>query len=62
MTLQALFSKLGKVRREGNEWKALCPAHADKNPSLSIRQGDGKTLFTVTRGAPAERGPGGTRN
>ena len=45
MTLETLLSKLCKVRREGNSYKALCPAHSDKNPSLSIRQADGKTLI-----------------
>ena len=54
MTLQALLSKLRKVRREGNEWKALCPAHADKNPSLSIRQVDGKILIHCHAGCSAE--------
>ena len=28
-----------------NTWKALCPAHEDKNPSLSIRQGTGQVLM-----------------
>lgn len=54
MTLQVLLSKLQKVRREGHEWKALCPAHADKNPSLSIRQGEGKTLIHCHAGCSSE--------
>jgi putative DNA primase/helicase len=54
MTLQALLSKLRQVRREGLEWKALCPAHSDKNPSLSIRQVDGKTLIHCHAGCPPE--------
>jgi putative DNA primase/helicase len=36
MTLEALLEKLQGVRRNGSTWKALCPAHADKNPSLAI--------------------------
>jgi hypothetical protein len=54
MTLETLLSKLCKVRREGVGWKALCPAHADKNPSLSIRQGEGKTLIHCHAGCPTE--------
>ena len=29
------------MRKAGNGYKALCPAHDDKNPSLSIAEGDG---------------------
>jgi putative DNA primase/helicase len=54
MTLRALLSKLRNVRRERNEWTALCPAHADKNSSLSIRQGDGKTLIHCHAGCSTE--------
>jgi DNA primase len=54
MTLEALLSKLFKVRREGNDWKALCPAHADKNPSLSIRQVDGKILIHCHAGCSTQ--------
>ena len=44
--LNVILSKLSKVRRKGNQWKALCPAHDDVNPSLSIRQAeDGKILL-----------------
>ena len=54
MTLEALLSKLNKVRREGDGWKALCPAHSDKNPSLSVRHVDGKTLIHCHAGCPTE--------
>ena len=54
MTFETLLSKLCKVRREGVEWKALCPAHADKNPSLSIRYVDGKTLIHCHAGCSSE--------
>jgi putative DNA primase/helicase len=52
MTLETLLSKLCKVRRDGVGWKALCPAHADKNPSLSVRKADGKTLIHCHAGCP----------
>jgi putative DNA primase/helicase len=31
--------------RSGPAWMAKCPAHDDHNPSLSIREADGKVLF-----------------
>lgn len=34
-----------KARRSGAGWVAKCPAHDDHNPSLSIRDADGKVLF-----------------
>lgn len=33
------------VRPSGENWVALCPAHEDKHPSLSIREGDGGRLL-----------------
>lgn len=41
-----LLSRLDKVRRTGpGTWTALCPAHQDKKPSLSIRETpDGRVL------------------
>lgn len=32
-------------RRSGASWMARCPAHDDANPSLSIREADGKVLL-----------------
>jgi len=45
--VQAILSKLKKVKRAGHgKWSALCPAHEDKNPSLSVGLGeDGKVLL-----------------
>ena len=34
-----------KARRSGAGWMAKCPAHDDHNPSLSIRDADGKVLL-----------------
>jgi DNA primase len=34
-----------KARRSGSAWMAPCPAHEDRNPSLSIREFDGKVLL-----------------
>jgi putative DNA primase/helicase len=33
------------ARRSGSSWMAKCPAHNDANPSLSIRQVEGKVLL-----------------
>lgn len=42
---------LGKPRRAGNGWSCLCPAHDDRNPSLSICDGrDGKVLVKCHTG------------
>ena len=34
-----------EARRSGSCWMAKCPAHDDHNPSLSIREVDGKVLL-----------------
>jgi putative DNA primase/helicase len=34
-----------EARRSGSGWMARCPAHDDRNPSLSIREADGKVLL-----------------
>ena len=41
----AILSRLQGVQRNVNGWRALCPAHADKNPSLSIDVRDGRILL-----------------
>jgi hypothetical protein len=39
--IDELLNKLEKVSRNGqNKWRACCPAHADKTPSLNIRLAD----------------------
>jgi len=45
MNSEALLARLQGVRRNGGGWQALCPAHADKNPSLSIHARDGRILL-----------------
>jgi DNA primase len=44
MTTESIVRAL-KARRSGTDWMAKCPAHDDKNPSLSIRDADGKVLL-----------------
>lgn len=39
--IDAMLSRLDGVKRTGNgTWIARCPAHADKSPSLSLRETD----------------------
>lgn len=46
MTIEAFLAKLDAVRACGaNRWRARCPAHADKSPSLSIRATDDGTIL-----------------
>lgn len=47
MKVDPLLAKLQKVKRTSREsWVACCPAHADKSPSLSIREtADGRVLI-----------------
>ncbi len=45
MTLTELLGKLKGVSRNGPAVTALCPAHEDRNPSLSVREEGGKILL-----------------
>lgn len=54
MNVEAVLARLQGVWRNGSGWQALCPAHADKNPSLSIDLRDGKILFHCHAGCSQE--------
>lgn len=56
MSASELISRLKKVRRTGNgTWNACCPAHADKSPSLSVRETeDGRVLVHCFGGCDVE--------
>lgn len=45
--IDMILSRLDKVKATGaSKWKACCPAHDDRDPSLSIREAeDGKVLL-----------------
>lgn len=49
---ERLLARLEAVRRTGEgRWLARCPAHDDKNPSLSIREADdGRVLLRCWAG------------
>ena len=55
MSAEILLSKLDKVKRTGaGRWLACCPAHADKGPSLSLREtDDGRVLVYCFAGCSA---------
>jgi len=56
MTIDDFLNLLGEdVRPSGNGWTALCPAHEDRNPSLSVSLGaDGKILLKCFSGCTTE--------
>jgi len=54
-TLDSILGKLNKVRRSGDGWMARCPAHEDRDPSLSISEGtDGAVLLHCHAGCTTE--------
>ena len=54
MQIGDILNKLEKVKRIGNEYKALCPAHEDKEPSLTVKQKDNQILIHCFAGCPTE--------
>ena len=50
MTLEDVLRRFPSARRNGANWMALCPAHADKNPSLAISEKNGKILLNCFAG------------
>ena len=55
MTMEAFLDRLDGVRpRGGDKWSAKCPAHVDKSPSLSVREGDRGILVHCFSGCPIE--------
>ncbi len=40
LNISAVLEQLEGVRKSTNGYMACCPAHDDRNPSLSIREGD----------------------
>ena len=54
-TVSDWLDRLEGVRKAGNGYKARCPAHDDRNPSLSVAEGDGgKVLVTCFAGCTFE--------
>ena len=52
--IDKLLSQLSKVERTGHgKYIACCPSHNDKNPSLAIREDNGKILLHCFAGCSA---------
>jgi hypothetical protein len=55
MTAAEIAQALGKAKAGGNGWwTCLCPAHEDKTPSLSLKDGDKTILVKCHAGCSAE--------
>lgn len=53
--IQRLIDQLEGVERDGDGWKALCPAHDDHEPSLNFRVGDTQpVVFKCMVGCPED--------
>lgn len=48
--LDNVLNRLSSVKKNGSGYKALCPAHHDTKPSLSIDEKDGKILVNCHAG------------
>jgi hypothetical protein len=56
MRIEDVLARLAAVRPNGERsWMARCPAHDDRNPSLSVSEGEGgRVLFNCFAGCAAE--------
>jgi putative DNA primase/helicase len=53
--VDTLLARLERVRKQGSGFTALCPAHSDRNPSLSVIRGDdGRVLVRCHAGCTVE--------
>jgi hypothetical protein len=52
--LDRILARLRGVQQSGAGCMALCPAHADKNPSLSIREKNGRILLHCFAGCSVD--------
>ena len=54
MQLNDVLQRLKGAKGGGNQYTALCPAHADKTPSLAISEKEGKILLHCHAGCTKE--------
>src|SRR5690242_8949273 len=53
--LDDILGRLKAVKRSRSGWTARCPAHEDRRPSLSVREGDeGRILLHCFAGCTVE--------
>jgi hypothetical protein len=56
VNVDEILGQLERVRKNKRGWMALCPAHEDSDPSLSIAEGDdGRVLLRCFAGCPTDR-------
>ena len=49
--VEKILNRLEGVRKSNGSWKALCPAHDDREPSLHVSEGDdGRALLKCFAG------------
>jgi hypothetical protein len=54
MTVTEILTRCQRVHRSGEGWVAQCPGHADRSPSLSIRESEAKILLHCFAGCTVE--------
>jgi hypothetical protein len=54
MSVEAILGRLNGARRSGSGRIARCPAHEDRNPSLSLREENGRVLLHCFAGCSVE--------
>ena len=55
MQVERVLGLLERVKKSGSGWTACCPAHDDRSPSLSIKEGeDGRVLLHCHAGCEVE--------
>lgn len=52
--LELILGRLRGVRHSSAGWTALCPAHPDRNPSLSVREQNGRILLHCFAGCSVQ--------
>jgi 5S rRNA maturation endonuclease (ribonuclease M5) len=56
VTVEAVLDQLERVTKNGAGWMARCPSHEDRNPSLSVTEGDdGRVLVHCHSGCTLEQ-------
>ncbi|HZP33627.1 MAG TPA: CHC2 zinc finger domain-containing protein [Candidatus Acidoferrales bacterium] len=54
MNASEILDRLQQVRPSRDGWIARCPSHQDRNPSLSVREREGKLLLHCFAGCTVE--------
>lgn len=52
--VERVLVRLSDAKRSGSDWRARCPAHDDREPSLSVAQGERGALLKCHAGCPQD--------